>query len=299
MLSVVVVNWNTRSELRTCLESLANNPSCEKCEVIVVDNDSRDGSAEMVEREFPRVVLVRSGGNLGYAAGNNRGLARAFGDAVLTLNPDTEIPAGALDAALVALRADERRGYVGVRLVGLDGETQSSVRGFPEYGSLILDMAGVRRNGYRLPDFPYDQDGPAPQPMGTFLLFSRAALDAVGGRFDESFPIFFNEVDLLLRIREAGFEGWFLGTTHIRHVGGAGTRQVRKKMIWESHRSLVRYMARHRRRGMEWVPWLGLAILSPVVAFARARGYDPGFVSYRHDLLVEHPGGPSRLPGEP
>lgn len=280
-----MVNWNTREELRACLRSLEKNRAAVETRVVVVDNASNDGSADMVRTEFPDVLLLAETVNHGYAKGNDLGLARVEdADAVLLLNPDTEVPEGTLDAALDALRADPGRGVVSVRFVGLDGATQPSVRGFPEYRDLAKEMLGLRDNGYRLPSFDYAADGPAPQPMGTFLLFRREALDAVGGRFDESFPIFFNEVDLLRRMADEGFHAWYLGSAWIRHVGGAGTRQVKRSMIWESHRSLVRYMAKHRRRGWEWGPWLLLAVFSPLVAFVRAKGYDPGFRTQHHDL---------------
>ncbi|MFQ3677951.1 MAG: hypothetical protein SNJ74_08410, partial [Fimbriimonadaceae bacterium] len=131
---------------------------------------------------------------------------------------------------------------------------------------------------YRLPAFDYSVGQPAPQPMGTFLLFKREALAAIGdpaAPFDLQFPIFFNEVDLLLRLERAGWETWYEPAARVLHHGGASTRQVRKSMIWESHRSLLRFLRKHRLVTPWAYPVVGLAVW--VGALVRARGYHAGF----------------------
>ena len=245
-----------------------------------MDNASADGSAEMVQREFPEVGLVASPVNTGYARGNNLAFARAAGDRLLTLNPDTEVFAGTLDAALDALDRHPKAGAVAVRLVGPDGATQRSVRGFPTVSSIAGDLFKVG-DAYRLKAFDYETEGPAPQPMGTFLLFRREALQAVGDPrtpFDEEFPIFFNEVDLLKRLDAAGWPTVYTPAARLLHHGGESTKRVRKAMIWESHRSLVRYLRKHGGTGFG-------ALALPFVAFAvygaalvRAKGVHRGFV---------------------
>ena len=285
MLSILIVNWNTRDLLRKCLHSIDEFPPSEIYETIVVDNASGDQSAEMAKREFPRVKLIASSKNLGYAAGNNLAFSAASGDFLLTLNPDTEFVDPSLDKALSILRSNPRIGSLGARQVSPDGSTQRSVRGFPSLFGIAGDLMGITIGpfgGYRLPNFDYDVEQPAPQPMGTFLLFRREAIKAVGDPrtpFDESFPIFFNEVDLLYRLEESGWKCLYSPQVRILHHGGEGTKQVRKAMIWESHRSLIRFLRKHKLRwwnapayGLVFgVVWLG--------AFVRARGYSAGFRS--------------------
>ncbi|MCW5943364.1 MAG: glycosyltransferase family 2 protein [Fimbriimonadaceae bacterium] len=294
MLSVLVVNWNTRELLRACLASLLAHPSAPDDEVVVVDNASTDGSAEMVRTEFPTVRFVASPVNLGYAAGNNRAFSEANGHCLLTLNPDTEVFEDTLAIALERLMAHPGVGALGARQIGPSGEVQASVRGFPAFLGLFGDWTGLGRrwpgtvfDSYRLAAFDYDKEQLAPQPMGTFLLFRREALAAVGDParpFDESFPIFFNEVDLLARLRAAGWPCLYAPSVRIRHHGGMSTRQVRASMIWESHRSLVRYLVKHRRSFASLL-WIGpLALLIFGAAFARARGYHAGFRPHRHHL---------------
>ncbi len=288
MLSVLIVNWNTRDLLRACLASLAANPSSEPTEIVVVDNASSDGSADTVKAEFPEVRLVASDRNTGYAGGNNLAFGAAQGDWLLTLNPDTELLPGTLDCAIQVLKDNPRCGCVGIRLIGPDGETQRSVRGFPSFLGILGDVLRLRFgpfDSYRLARFDYELEQTAPQPMGTFLLFRREALQDVGDPqrpFDEEFPIFFNEVDLLLRLRKAGWSCLYTPRARIRHHGGESTKQVRKSMIWESHRSLVRFLRKHPETigGGTIAGRLGLLILAPTIyaaAFVRARGYHAGF----------------------
>lgn len=277
MLSVLIVNWNTRDLLRACLRSLRAFPSrLEPMEIVVVDNASTDGSAEMVRTEFPEAILIANPKNAGYARGNNLAFERATGELLLTLNPDTETREGTLDGAIDALRRHSEAGAVAVRLVGTDGETQRSVRGFPTLLNIAGDVLKVGR-GYRLPDFDYDMEGPAPQPMGTFLLFRREALEDPLRPFDESFPIFFNEVDLLKRLHDRGWATIYTPRASLLHHGGESTKQVRKAMIWESHRSLVRYLRKHSGTGLRALALPLLAFAVYLAAFVRARGVHEGF----------------------
>ena len=99
-LSIVIVNWNTKTHLAACLDSIERHPPQAEFEVIVVDNDSSDGSANMVRECFDDVKLIEHVANVGYAEGNNRGIRASTGRLILLLNPDTEIKPGTLDALI-------------------------------------------------------------------------------------------------------------------------------------------------------------------------------------------------------
>jgi len=287
MISILIVNWNTRELLRACLNSVFSNPATEEMEVIVVDNASKDGSADMVSEAFPQALLVNPGKNTGYAAGNNLAFEHAKGEWLLTLNPDTEILPGTLDKAIDSLRRHPEYGALGVAQIGVDGKVQSSVRGFPSFTGVFGDISGLgkvfkksRFDSYRLLSFDYTKEQPAPQPMGTFLLFRREALESIGDPtkpFDEGFPIFFNEVDLLYRMYKDGWPTLYDPSITIKHLGGESTKQVKKSMIWESHKSLVRFFEKHYRTQLT-APFLplfrGLVFCGALI---RARGYDVGF----------------------
>lgn len=281
MVSILIVNWNTRDLLDACLASIERFPGSQAVEAIVVDNASADGSAEMVRSKHSSVKLIEAGANTGYAHGNNLAIAAAKGDLLLTLNPDTELYADTLDEAVAALDRHPRAGVLGAKQVFTDGSTQSSVRGFPTFLGILGDVTGLGRlfpasrlGAYRLLGFDYEREQVAPQPMGTFLMFRREALEAVGPlRFDEAFPIFFNEVDLLYRLRQAGWHAVYAPRVRILHHGGEGTKQRRREMIWESHRSLLRYFQKHHPSPFLFL----LAGLLYLGAFVRAKGVYAGF----------------------
>jgi len=270
-LSVCIVNWNTRDYLRECLTALGQYPPAgAETEVIVVDNASGDGSAAMVASEFPSVSLIGNSDNKGYAEGNNQTLERASGDVLLLLNPDVVVHPDSLTRALQFMAAHPEAGALGCRLVGKDGETQQSVRGFPDPGPVLWDAVGLSRlfprsrvfGAYRMTWFRYDETAEVDQPMGSFLLLTRVSLDKVG-LMDPQFPIFFNEVDWCWRAkREQGFRIYYTPDAVVTHYGGSSTRQVKAAMIRESHRSLLRFYDKHYARLAPPVRGLiGLAVL--------------------------------------
>jgi GT2 family glycosyltransferase len=268
-LSVVIVNWRTRDLLHACLRSLreamGERLEAGEAELIVVENASGDGSAEMVAAEFPEARLIVNEENRGYAAANNQGIAAARGRDVMLLNPDTEVPREAVERLEACLRERPRCGAAAPMLVHPDGRPQPSLRGFPTPLALLGAVTGLARlapagsalAGYRPRSLPATAM-PVEQPMTSCLLLRGEALREVGG-FDETFPIFFNDVDLCWRLREAGWEIWFVPEARVVHHLGASTRQVRMAMLWESHRGLHRYYRKHYR-GRIAAPLYGLAI---------------------------------------
>ncbi|HEU4752551.1 MAG TPA: glycosyltransferase family 2 protein [Armatimonadota bacterium] len=276
-LSVVLVNWNTRELLRACLRSLqeALAGSALAAEIVVVDNASADGSAEMVERQFPGIRLLANEVNRNYAEGNNQGIAAAAGEFLLLLNPDTEVPVGAAEALLADLRENPRAAAVSPALVHPDGTVQESVRGFPAPRALVGELTGLARllprsrwAAYRARALPEDRISSVEQPMASAFLVRRSALEQVGA-FDPQFPLFFNDVDLCYRLKEAGWEILYDPRVRVVHVGGASTRQVRPEAIRQSHEGLRRFYAKHYRRRLP-APLYGL-ILAAIRAAERVR----------------------------
>lgn len=279
-----MVNWNTRDKLRACLSSLIAQTA--KARIVVVDNASTDGSAEMVRAEFPNVELVALAENTGYARGNNIGFARLTEPNILTLNPDTELQPDNLERGVEILSQHPDCAALSVKFIGPAGEVQRSVRGFPTLAGIFGQLSGLDRifptsafGHYSQRHFDYTQPGYADQPMGTYLLFRRDVLAKIGdpdSPFDERFPIFFNEVDLLKRLRDAGYRCWYEPSIQILHHHGSSTRQIRAPMIWESHLSLIRYLEKHLRGWRRMLlPLVSLA--SRTAAFLRTRTFHGGF----------------------
>jgi GT2 family glycosyltransferase len=228
LISVCIVNWNTRDYLRECLTALYRYPPRDaRIEVIVVDNASSDDSAAMVGAEFPDALLIANDQNLGYAEGNNQALRRAAGDYLLLLNPDVIVHKDCLTRTLLFMHSHPNTGALSCRLIGTDGKTQSTLRSFPDPGPVLFEYLGLSRifprsrllGAYRMTYFDYARVGEADQPMGSFLMIPRTTLDQVG-LLDTDFPIFFNEVDWCYRAkREHGWKIYYTPEATATHYG--------------------------------------------------------------------------------
>ncbi len=252
MISVLIVNWNTRDLLRACLHSL--DKITLQHEIIVVDCASSDESAVMVAREFPDVRLVASNENLGFAVGNNRAYEIARGEWIWLLNPDTEIYADAAEILVDFLQTRPQVGAVASALVDArDGHIQRSCRTFPTPSALWAQASGLaalfprsKRFGfYKMGHWNYRDARRVEQPMASSLMLRRTAIENIGELFDEQFPIFFNDVDLCYRLKHANWQIWFEPRSRVGHWGGASTSQLKPEMIAQSHQSLRRFYAKH------------------------------------------------------
>jgi GT2 family glycosyltransferase len=231
VVSVCIVNWNCRDMLRDCLRSLHPRRQRLRAEVIVVDNASTDGAADMVEREFPRVTLIRNSTNAGFARGNNQAAAVARGRYLFFLNNDTLVPPGALRRLVEHARSQPRLGLLGPCLRGGDGQVQLSARRRPSVAALahrllVLRWTGLFRQAYRQyrgRDGRTDAGGTAEVLMGAALLMPRRVLRAVGG-WDESFTFGGEDIDLCARVGRR-FDVLYHPAVEITHFGRASSRR--------------------------------------------------------------------------
>jgi GT2 family glycosyltransferase len=246
-LSIVVVSYNTAALLRRCLLSLPDGVGDLTHEVIVVDNASTDGSAALVAAEFPSARLIAQRENAGFAAANNVGLARARGEYLCLLNPDTEVAPDALAQLVAWLEAHPAAGVAAPRLLDPAGATQATGFRFPGVWQAGLDwfplhprLLASRLNGRYPPrGAPFRID----HPLGACFVVRRVAAEQVG-LFDAGFFMYSEEVDWLRRLAAAGWECWSLPTATVVHHGGASTRQQPAAMFEELHRSRDRYFRR-------------------------------------------------------
>jgi len=226
-LSIVIVNWNSRDVLRKCLISVIETGSGVRHEIIVVDNASFDGSAEMLEREFPSVCFIQSSKNLGFGKANNLGFARSTGQNLLFLNPDTEIIGTALSTMMSF--ADHRQdvGIVGPKLLNSDLTVQmDSIKAFPSLINQILDSHYLKHRFPRLSIWgmqPLFSSSSTPAPVdvvsGASLMIKRHVFERVGG-FSKQYFMYSEDVDLCYRVREAGWSAYFVGCAEVVHHGG-------------------------------------------------------------------------------
>ena len=270
--SVIVVSYNTREILRRCLARLAEELATVDGEVIVVDNASADGSADMVADEFPAVQLVRSTVNLGFAAGNNRGFALARGRYVVLLNPDAFLGSGALARALAHMERSPHVGIAGGRLQDPAGRLQPSGRLFPSLLNELIVISGLAARYPRSRLFGRfdrtwadpDQAAQVDWVPGAFTIIRGRALGETGG-FDERFFLYYEEVDLCRRMVQAGYEVWYWPDVVVTHIGGASSKTVKahefscagsQLTLWRL-RSALLYYRKHHGRTAAW----GLAAL--------------------------------------
>ena len=231
--SVCIVNWNCRALLRDCLRSLSQAQGV-SLEVIVVDNGSSDGAADMVERDFPQVRLLKNISNAGFACANNQAAHVAQGRFLFFLNNDTLVPAHTLERLVHYLQAHPEAVMVGPRLRDGGGKTQVSYRRRPTVGTflhrtLLWRWTGLfreRYQAYRREDTGAT-DGAAGRPvdvlMGAALMVRRDEFLRMGA-WDEDFAFGGEDLELCARANQHG-QVVYLPQVAITHFGRAGTRQ--------------------------------------------------------------------------
>lgn len=251
--SVIIVNWNTRALLADCIRSVREQTVATH-EIVVVDNCSADGSAEMVARDFPDVVLIANRDNRGFAAANNQGLAVARGANLLLLNPDTIILDHAIDTMLGWLAAHPGVGCVGCQVLEGPGIIQRT--GFADPGPLnqaIVEMGltnlgrVIRRFGQPFySDWDRQSEREVDVVSGMFMLVPRAVFTKVGP-LDPAFFIYAEEADWCRRIRKAGYTCVFAPVAQIVHLDGGSksTAQIRSRMFVQKQKSHVLYIRKH------------------------------------------------------
>jgi N-acetylglucosaminyl-diphospho-decaprenol L-rhamnosyltransferase len=288
---VVIPTRNTRALTLECLRSLLEDSPRESRRLIVVDNASDDGTEQAVCRAYPDVDLVRCHSNVGFARACNIGAAHGHGRYILFLNSDIVARGGSVDRLVEALRTDGCRVAAGGHLVnrGTD-ETQVGfvLRAFPTLSAQLALLVGLERFWPTNPvsrrqlmlDFDYGltQDVNA-QPAGACLLCPREEFEAVGG-FDESFYFWFEDVDLVRRLRHRG-KIVYVHDAIFEHLGsGTFSQWARPEIVATRYRSLLQYFVKHHSRVAQRVLAAVIAALGAVRAVAllpidrqRARAY--------------------------
>ena len=254
--SIVIVNWNARDLLRHCLQSIREQTT-RAHEILVVDNASDDGSADMIRRECPSVELTANCMNRGFAAANNQALVVARGRYVLLLNPDTVIVDGAIDKMIDWCDRHRDVGCAGCQVMMSETKIQQTCFSDHSLFTLLLAETGLARIFRRSlvfgrPEYSWwDRRSQMDVDVvsGMFMLIPRSVLLKVG-LLDESFFIYAEEADLCRRIRQAGFRCVFTPSARIIHLDGGGKSadQVNIKMHVELQKSLLIYIKKHHGR---------------------------------------------------
>jgi hypothetical protein len=261
-----IVNWNTSALLRNCLNSIAAVKGEWDIQVLVADNASSDGSAEMVRTDFPWVTLVENDDNVGFARGHLPLFQLSRGRYHVLVNSDVRLMPGCLTRWEALMRARPEIGVLGCKIMGPDGELQPSCRRFPSLGYQLMEASGIGRllpnsrwfNGYKMGDFDHQHSRAVDQVMGSLFLI-RADLMAEIGYLDTGFFMYYEEVDYCKRCHQAGYQVYYDARSTVFHEGGGSSRRVRVLTIRRAFRSMGRYFRKH----LGWWTYLPLlAILS-------------------------------------
>ena len=275
--SIIIVSFNTREILRECLQSVIRESANLVVEILVVDNNSLDGSPQMVEAEFPQVQLLRSEINLGFGSANNLALAHARGRYFVLLNSDAFFQSASLEVAIRHMDETPECGLAGGRLIGRDGSWQPSARSFHTITRDLIVLTGLAA---RFPKSRFfgqfdrtwaDQRQAATVDWvpGAFSIIRPTAIEKTGF-FDPAFFLYYEEVDLCRRIKQAGYTIWYWPDIVVVHIGGESSRQVKLKTqdissrsaqvdMWRMRSTLLYYRKYHGSKA-SIAKWLEIAM---------------------------------------
>ena len=262
-LSIIIVTYNVKDLLRRCLESVRDNSGGLNVETFVVDNNSHDGTAEAVRREFPEVRLIESATNGGYAYANNLALRevlkRPDGEMprfALLLNPDTWLPPGSLEAMVRFMDDHPEAGVSGPRLMRPNGKLDLACRrSFPSPEVSFYRMTGLSRLFPKSRRFArYNLTYLDPQKVveldsvvGAFMMVRGSILRQVG-ILDETFFLYGEDLDWAYRIKQAGWKVLYNGEVEVLHHKGESSRQVQTKARLEFYRAMLIFYRKHYAR---------------------------------------------------
>jgi GT2 family glycosyltransferase len=255
-ISVIIVNWNSKDFLNRSLESIRENCSVRDCEVFVVDNNSSDGSADLVRKYFPQVKLIQNNENIGYAKANNQAIKESSGEYVLLLNPDTVLLPDAIEHLLSFMRENPDAGIVGPRLLNEDGTVQPSGKRFPSAPQTILEtffqvcprFHELMRKEYERhlifgrDDFEHVAE--TDEVSGACLLFRRQVIEEIG-LLDDGFFLYYEDVDLCYRTKLAGWKVFILPEAQVVHHWGINAKERQILTITDHHKSRDLFFRKH------------------------------------------------------
>ena len=230
-LSIIIVSYNSLRLLENCLFSIQKAMQTIDGEIIIVDNNSKDGIKDHLPSKFPRVKFIFNNENLGFAKACNQGAKISSGDYILFLNPDTVLSETCLSDCISFFKTHADAGAVGVRMLDEKGKfLKESKRGLPSptasfyklFGFTAIFPGSKTIAKYYQGHLPENENNPVDVLSGAFMLIKRALFEKVNG-FDESFFMYGEDIDLSLRISQLGYKNYYLGKVSIIHLKGGST----------------------------------------------------------------------------
>ena len=251
LISIIIVNWNTRQLILNCLQSIYDQPTPPLFEIILVDNASQDGSAQAIQQHFPSVKLIQNSENVGYARANNQGIRQARGEYFILMNSDTQLKSpDTFSRVTDFLDKNPAVGFLGVRLVFPNGTLQAAGRKFISVSGLIKSqllfnsapIANKIRDKFkssRAPEFHF-----CDYVDGAFLATRRNVLDEIG-LLDESFFMYGEDMEWCARARKAGWKVAVLNTVEVIHFHAQSSRKNYEKILVENAKNNCLIIKKH------------------------------------------------------
>jgi len=258
-ISVVIVSYNSRQFLRLCLESVSISAlrvtaaAEAETEIVVIDNNSTDGTSSMVTEGYPGVRFIGNISNRGFASACNQGIEAASGRFILILNPDTVLTPDTLTECILFMRERPEAGVLGVKLTDRNGVfLPESKRGIPYPAAAFFRMSKIYRlfprsrsiNRYYMGNIATEATAEVGAVTGAFMFMRREAVQAAG-LFDERYFMYGEDLDLCLRISEAGYGIWYSGQTAVTHFKGQSGAMYTFRGVKEFFRSMNLFIAKN------------------------------------------------------
>lgn len=251
-LSIIIVSWNTRELLAKCLRCVEETVKKISYEVYVVDNNSSDGSQDMVRKDFPTVKLIANVDNVGFAKANNQAMRVSEGRYVLLLNSDAFVKDNTIDYMVSFMDSHPDAGMSGCKLLYEDGRLQPSCATFPTLASEFYIATGLDKlfpkskifGKYLMTDWDYSDTRPVDVIMGAFML-ARADVIQKVGLMDESFFMYSEEVDWCYRFKAAGWKIYFCPDVETVHLWGGSSKAVKVETLLRLYRARVQFFRKH------------------------------------------------------
>ena len=255
-LSVIIVNYNVRAYLEQCLRTVFEALKGVDGDVFVVDNQSTDGSVEMVREKFPQVKLIANTENVGFSRANNQAIRESAAEYVLLLNPDTVVGEDVFHKVVAFLDAHPKAGGLGVKMIDGTGQfLPESKRGLPTPAVAFYKIIGLTRlfpkskvfGRYHLGHLPENQAAPIEILSGACMFLRKKTLDEVG-LLDESFFMYGEDIDLSYRITMGGYENWYLPEARIIHYKGESTKKSTVNYVFVFYNAMAIFAKKHFTR---------------------------------------------------
>lgn len=254
--SIVIVSWNSEDEILDCVISIMNHTKEINFEVVIVDNNSSDKTAELLKESYGEksdlIKLIFNGENTGYTKANNQGIKTASGKNILLLNPDTKITDNSILKLNQKLNENERNGAIAPQLLNEDLSIQKSCRTFPRYFDMFCEMSLLSKifpdsellSNWKMNYFTHNEERSVEQPMAAALMIKKKVLEEIS-YFDERYSMFFNDVDLCRKIKNCGYNILFFPEAKIIHKKGVSIYKDRLRMIRVWNDDCLKYFKKY------------------------------------------------------